>query len=120
MTKISKVQWWYVMLALLGALTTMYFNLSFVDEQSGFSLVGFVGQSFANHASSSITIDLLVVVFVFLYWSWRESKRLRIPFWWLFVPLTFCIAIAFSFPMFLAVREHYLYRQEALQEGSGV
>jgi flagellar biosynthesis/type III secretory pathway M-ring protein FliF/YscJ len=38
----------------------------------------------------------------------RESFKLKIKIWWLLVVLTFMVALAFSFPLFLYLRERQL------------
>lgn len=108
-------QWVYASLAVIGVVVTWSFNLQFILQTGGFSIVDFVVACYANAASASITNDLLVVVALFLFWSWQESRRLAMRHWWLFVPLTFCIAIAFAFPLFMLMRE----RAMAAQRRSG-
>lgn len=92
-------------LAIIGVAVTWYFNLQFIVQTGGFSVVDFVVACYANAASASITNDLLVMVALFLFWSWQEARRLGMRHWWLYVPLTFGIAIAFSFPLFMLMRE---------------
>lgn len=37
-----------------------------------------------------------------------EGRRLHLRLAWLLVPLTFLVAVAFTLPLFLALREHRL------------
>lgn len=103
----------FIVTAVVGVFLTWYFNVQFMLETGGFSLAGFVMASYANHASTSISNDLLVVVFAFLFWSRAEAQRLGMKHWWLYVVATFGIAIAFAFPLFMYMRERALVAQAA-------
>ncbi|XKX06064.1 DUF2834 domain-containing protein [Tenacibaculum maritimum] len=37
-----------------------------------------------------------------------DAIKLKIKFWWVLIPLTFIIAIAFTFPLYLYLRESAL------------
>jgi len=104
MSSITK-QFIYAVLALVGVSVTWYFNLQLMLVPGDFSLGAFIADNYVNAASASITNDLLVVVVVFLFWSFGEARKLGMKHWWVYVPLTFGIAIAFSFPLFLLMRE---------------
>lgn len=109
MTKSSKgLQLFYALSAVAGVFLTMYFNLQFINEHGGFSIVTFVTDNYVNNASASISNDLLVVVVAFLVWSFVEARRLSMSHWWLYLVLTFSIAIAFALPLFLLNRERKL------------
>lgn len=94
----------YLVLAVIGALGTWYFNLQATD--------GFFSQMFATPVSSSLSVDILVVVVVFYIWLFTEVKRLAMTGWWLIIimPLTFVIALAFAYLLFLAFRERAIAR----------
>jgi len=49
-----------------------------------------------------------VVVLTFFAWYIPEAIQLKMKYWWVFIPLTFMVAIAFSFPLFLYFRERKL------------
>ncbi len=59
-------------------------------------------------AVSSITVDLLVVAIAACAVIVVEGRRLKIRFWWLYIVLSGVTAIAFTFPLFLAMRERRL------------
>lgn len=44
----------------------------------------------------------------FLFWSYHESKRIAMRFWWIYAVLTFMIALAFAFPLYLFMRERHM------------
>ena len=99
----------YAALSLAGLLATWTFNLRFMEESGGaFSVVEFVRAGYANSAASSLSNDLLIGTVTFLVWSFVEARRLGIRHWWLFVVLTFGVAFACAFPLFLFVRDRRL------------
>jgi hypothetical protein len=99
----------YAALAAIGLVVTWYFNLQFMSESGGsFSAVEFVRAGYANSASSSLSNDLLVGIAAFTIWSFAEARRLGMRHWWIYPVLTFGVAFAFAFPLFLFVRERRL------------
>lgn len=99
----------YALLAGIGLLGTWTFNLLFLQAHGG--IVGpmaFVAGGYANHAASSLTNDLLVGVAAFLVWSFAEARRLGMRRWWAYVAVTFLVAFAVAFPLFLLMRERRL------------
>ena len=98
----------YALLALLGLIVTWYFNLKLMLTPGDFTLSAFIADNYVNAASASITNDLLVVTLVFLFWSFWEARKLGLKHWWMFISLTFGIAIAVAYPLFLLLRERRL------------
>lgn len=96
----------YVVLAVAGLVGTWYFNLQFGSAQD-FTVGNYLRGWFANSASSSAGVDLIVIVLVAWLLYARESRRLRLSWW---VPVVFAVAsvavaVSFALPLFLAVRE---------------
>lgn len=89
-------------LAAFGVAGTWYFNiLSFTD-----SSIGYLEGWFANPASSSAAVDVIVVALAACVFMVAEGVRLGWARWvWVLVPLSFLIAIAFTLPLFLGLRE---------------
>ncbi|MEM7283089.1 MAG: DUF2834 domain-containing protein [Pseudomonadota bacterium] len=106
-------QWVYGIFAGLGVVVTWYFNLEFMSQHEGFSLGAFIAATHVNAAATSIANDLMVVVLVSLFWSFLEARRLDMRHWWFFLVFTFVIAIAFTYPLFLLMRERALSKQGA-------
>ncbi len=94
----------YAGLSLLGLTIPWYFNLQFMQGDEGV-VSGFLAAGFANPASSSMTVDLLIACTVFVVWMLREARRLGMRHAWLYFVLTFAVAFAFSYPLFLFMRE---------------
>ena len=103
----------FAICALSGIVLTMYFNIPFMIEHGGFPLTTFITDNYVNHASGSISNDILVVLVAFLFWSFFEAKRISMPNWWIYAVLAFGVALAFSFPLFLLMRERHLAKLEA-------
>ncbi|MDQ5974217.1 MAG: hypothetical protein QG661_1426 [Actinomycetota bacterium] len=93
--------WVYLVLAAVGLVGTAYFNVRGVLEPSG----SFLGAWFANPATTSLSIDLLVTASAASVFIIIEGRRLRMRWYWLYVVGSFVTAVAFTFPLFLAMRE---------------
>lgn len=94
----------YAVLAFAGACGTWYFNL-----ESGGDEGSYLGNWFATGASSSAAVDVIVAALVACVFMAAEVRRLQMPAaTWVLIPLTFVVAVAFSFPAFLALRERHL------------
>lgn len=59
----------------------------------------------ATPAAAFVTIDLLAVAAAALVFMVVESRRLRLPRLWLYLLLTFTVAISVAFPLFLVERQ---------------
>ena len=96
----------YGALAILGVVWTAYFNLQAFE--AGLGAGDFFTMGFVNPVSSSLTADLTVACLAFLAWLPFEARRLQLRNWWIYIVLTFAVAFAFSFPLFLLMRERKL------------
>ena len=96
---------------MIGLFATWYFNLQAMEANPDFSLASFIKDNYVNPSSASITNDLLVVCATFLVWSFFEARKLGMRFWWAYVPLTFIIALAVAFPLFMLMRERAVEAQ---------
>jgi Terpene cyclase DEP1 len=98
----------YLVLAIAGLIGTWYFNLQFFASDSR---LDYLQAWFANPASSSAAVDIIVVACAGCVFIAVESWRLRIWWAWVLIPLSFVLAVAFALPLFLAIRELVLARQ---------
>ncbi|MFN8640422.1 MAG: DUF2834 domain-containing protein [Candidatus Binatia bacterium] len=99
----------FATLAVAGLLATWYWNLQFMRESGGtFSVADFVRGGYANSAAASLSNDLLIGTLAFLAFSYAEARRLGMRHWWVFPVLTFGVAFACAFPLFLLLRERRL------------
>ena len=104
----------YLLFSLAGLIGTWYFNLSFFAAETG---DGYLQAWFANDAASSAAIDLLIVAVVASIFMVVEGGRLGMRSVWLLVPLGFLVAIAWAFPLFLALRHRRLHRSDEITVG---
>ena len=88
------------------ALALAWFNVTGTIEGQG----NFLALWFANPAVTSLSIDLLVAASAASIFIIIEGRRVGIRRPWLYVIASFVTAIAFTFPLFLAVRERHLAR----------
>ncbi len=90
----------YLILAIIGLIATWTFNILYINNGGTFAPADVL----VNNLTISFTVDLLYVALIFCVWVFPESKRWGIRWPILYIILTFGVALAFSFPLFLAVR----------------
>lgn len=98
----------YLALAILGICWTWYFNIQFFKTAADTSMSNFIDQCLTTFPAKSVGADITVVCLTFFAFMIPEAIRLKMKFWWLLIPLTFMIAIAFTFPLFMFFRERKL------------
>lgn len=94
----------FLVLALAGLVGTWTFNALAIVQMRDF--IGDLVSS--GPAVSSITMDLLVVAAAGSVFIIVEGRRLGMRFAWLYVVLSAITAFAFTFPLFLAMRQRRL------------
>lgn len=92
----------YTALAIGGLIGTWYFNFLFFAQDSDLS---YLDAWFVNAASSSAAVDIIVIAVMASVFIAVEGWRLRLWWTWILIPLSFAVAVAFTLPLFLAVRE---------------
>lgn len=101
----------YLVLSGVGLVGTWFFNLRFSESEGAGD---YVEAWFANNAASSAAVDLLVVTIAAVIFMIVEGRRLRMRITWLTVLATVPVALAFTFPLFLAFRHRRLRERAAL------
>jgi hypothetical protein len=98
----------YLVLALAGLVGTWWFNIAFFAAGG----TDYLGGWFANAASSSAAVDIIVMAIAACLVIVVEGRRLgfRPVVLVLLVVLSFAVAVSFTFPLFLALRERRLRR----------
>lgn len=104
----------YLILSVLGICYTWYYNIQWFQIVEDPTFSNFLNDAQTNFAGKSLGADLSVVVTTFFVFMISESLKLKIKFWWLLIPLTFLIAIAFTFPLFLYMRANRLEKVKVL------
>ena len=83
------------------------------DEGNGFSDA--LSNTVVNEAATFTVIDLLAVAFVGLVFMIAEGRRLGMRFIWVYVVLTFAVAISVALPAFLIARQLHLAGERQTQ-----
>ncbi len=104
----------YIALAIIGFLIPNYFVLMhglesgnwlfWMDVAATFQL------GFANKVASAFLSDLMLAVVVFFVWMIPDAREKGVARPWLYCILTMAFGLAFSMPLYLAVREARLNR----------
>ncbi|WP_329903464.1 DUF2834 domain-containing protein [Porphyromonas pogonae] len=98
----------YLLLAVLGLSAFVLVNIG-IREYGGFNVKDFVSSTWINDwYARSISADFIVVALTAIAFMIIEGMRVRMKYIWLFVIMSFLIAIAFAFPLFLFFRERKL------------
>lgn len=98
----------YALLAAGALVATWSQNLAFFAQAPDAGVAGFVRGGYANPAAASLTNDLLFLLAAAIVWMVVEARRHAIRFVWLYVALSFLVAISVTFPLFLIARERRL------------
>jgi hypothetical protein len=106
--------WFYGVTSLVALVGTWHQNLAYFRPEDGW-LLGFAlatarfwPETLATPASTSITIDLGLLLLPLFALMIIESRRLAIRFVWIYIVLGLLVAISATFPLFLIARERRL------------
>ncbi len=102
----------YLVLAVSGLVGTWTYNIFAIVQMRDF-IADLVS---SGPAVSSITTDLLIVAVAGCVLIVVEGRRLGMRLWWLYIVLAGLTAFAFTFPLFLSMRER---RMTALARAAG-
>lgn len=98
--------WVYLSLAAVGFVTAMVFNGLAVMEGADY------GAAWTGSAVDWVlTADLSVVAIASVVFMFAEARRLGMKRVWLYIALSAVTAMAFTFPLFLAMRERAIAAQ---------
>ncbi|CAL2063563.1 DUF2834 domain-containing protein [Tenacibaculum sp. 190524A05c] len=106
-----KLKHLYLALAVLGICYTWYYNIQYFQHAVDPSFANFLADAKVNFAGKSLSADLLVVVITFFAFYIPDAIKLKIKYWWVLIPLTFIIAVAFTFPLYLYLRSNAIEKQ---------
>lgn len=91
----------YFVIAGLGLVITAIFNIQGTMQGLGNPFAIW----FANATASSLAVDLFIAASAASIFIIIEGNRLQMKRPWLYVAVSFVTAVAFAFPLFLAMRE---------------
>ena len=98
----------FLILAIIGLVTAMVFNgVASVQGQN------YLDAWFGSAADWVLSIDILIVAIAGSALMIMEARRLGMKRVWLYIVVSGVTAFAFTFPLFLAMRERKLSQIEA-------
>ena len=106
-------EWIYAILVIAGVTVPWYYNLQHIAAGGNFLLDVFI-QPFASAITSSILVDLLISFAAFNVLLLKEGTRLGRGQLFLCLAVSWLIAFAAGFPLFLLLQE----RQQRLAKRS--
>jgi hypothetical protein len=101
----------YAVIAIAALIGTWSQNLTFFALPDNGGIVGFLRMAMVNPAAASLTIDLAFFCLAAVIWMVVEGRRVGVRFVWVYVALSFVIAISVTFPLFLIARDLQLARR---------
>lgn len=95
----------YALVAILALYFTWSNNIAFMSAHPDAGATGFLEATTVNAAAASIAWDLTFLLASCFTFMWVESRKHGIRFVWVYYLLSFLIAIAVMFPLFMIARE---------------
>lgn len=97
--------WFFLLVSAAGLITAWVFNGLAVIEGANY-----LEAWFGSSVDWVLSLDLLIVALAGSAWMIFEAKRLGMRFVWAYILASGVTAFAFTFPLFLAMRERTLAR----------
>ena len=95
--------WVYLVLSIVGLVTAWVFNaLAVMNNQD------YAGAWFGTAVDWVLSADFTVVAIAVVVFMITEARRLKMKRVWLYIVLSGFTAMAFTFPLFMAMRERKL------------
>ena len=99
----KKLFWVYLVLSIVGLVSAWVFNaLAVMNNQD------YAGAWFGTAVDWVLSADFTVVVIAVVVFMISEARRLKMKRVWLYILLSGITAMAFIFPLFMAMRERKL------------
>ena len=99
----KKLFWVYLILSIVGLVTAWVFNaLAVMNNQD------YAGAWFGTAVDWVLSADFTVVAIAVVVFMIAEARRLKMKRVWLYILLSGITAMAFTFPLFMAMRERKL------------
>lgn len=109
MNKQATVRFWiFITLAIIGFVTAMVFNGIAVMNGENYATAWF-----GTAVDWVLSADLTVVAIASVVFMLAEARRIGLKRVWLYIALSGVTAMAFTFPLFLAMRERRLAEIES-------
>ena len=95
--------WVYLILSIIGLVTAWIFNgLAVMNNED------YAGAWFGSAVDWVLSADFTVVAIAVVVFMISEARRLKMKRVWLYILLSGITAMAFTFPLFMAMRERKL------------
>ena len=95
--------WVYLILSIIGLVTAWIFNgLAVMNNED------YAGAWFGSAVDWVLSADFTVVAIAVVAFMISEARRLKMKRVWLYILLSGITAMAFTFPLFMAMRERKL------------
>ena len=99
----KKLFWVYLVLSIVGLVSAWVFNaLAVMNNQD------YAGAWFGTAVDWVLSADFTVVAIAVVVFMISEARRLKMRRVWLYILLSGITAMAFTFPLFMAMRERKL------------
>ncbi|MEY2698542.1 MAG: hypothetical protein RL720_498 [Actinomycetota bacterium] len=99
----KSIFWFYLMLSIIGLVTSWVFNgLAVINNQN------YLAAWFGTAVDWVLSADLTIVAIAVVVFMISEARRLKMKRVWLYILLSGFTAMAFTFPLFMAMRERQL------------
>jgi len=105
----------YAIIAVVALVATQVNNIAFFLQPQNGGMIGYRNALYANPAVASFTNDILLYALAGCIFMAVEARRLRIRYVWVYILLSFLIAVSVMFPLFLIARQYEISRQRLPQ-----
>ena len=95
----------YGIIAIVALIATWSNNIVFMLQPENHHLLSWYYALYANPAAASFTNDLLLFAVAGCIFMAREAHQLNMRFVWVYILLSFLIAVSVMFPLFLIARQ---------------
>jgi hypothetical protein len=105
----------YAAIAVIALFATWTNNIAFMLEPQNQNAWSFFRALYANGATASITNDILLYALAGCIFMVMEGRRLHMRHIWVYILLSFLIAVSVIFPLFLIARQIRMSQQKVQQ-----
>lgn len=93
----------YYVIAIIGLLFTWKYNLEYMAAGGDFFSATLFSDLSVNAVTTSFAVDLTIVNIAFITFVFTSSKKYGIKYPLLYIVLATMVALAFAFPLYLAI-----------------
>lgn len=101
----------YATIAVVAIIATWSNLLAFFAQPEGRTIAGWYNALYANNAAAAILNDLLALTIAACIFMAVEGRRLNMRLVWVYILLSWLVAISLMFPLFLIARQMKMAQQ---------